>query len=175
MKHTDLPQQLQTMLQAIPYVTIATVCSNGQPWNSPVVGRFDDELNLYWVSWKENQHSRNIALDPRIFVVVYDSRVPEGLGLGLFLQMRARALETFTSIERGLLAYDPFFSHSFPHQQFIGACPQRLYEAVPERAWYNIDGERDGHFVDLRCELRATAARWPILHHRGGGPDSCRG
>lgn len=155
MKRTDLPARFQELLKHIPYVTIATVCPNGQPWNSPVVGKFDDHLNLYWASWKNNQHSQNVAHEPRIFVVIYDSQVPEGQGEGLYLQMRAHALQV-DELKEAQKIYDAsFFRHEFSHDQFLETCPQRIYKAVPEHVWYNVDGEDQGHFVDKRVELTA--------------------
>lgn len=155
MKRTDLPSRFQQLLGRIPYVTIATVCPNGQPWNSPVVGRFDRDMNLYWISWKENQHSLNIAYDQRIFVVVYDSQVPEGQGEGLYLQMKAHELSN-GELGKAREAYGTsFFSHTFKHDQFLGSCPQRIYRAVPENIWYNIDGSARGHFVDKRVAITA--------------------
>lgn len=153
MKRTDLPQRFQQLLRRIPYVTIATVCPDGQPWNSPVVGKFDGDMNLYWVSWKENRHSQNIAHDPRIFVVVYDSQVPEGQGEGLYLQMRARELAAGELAEAQKIYDASFFKHEFGHGQFQSECPHRIYKAVPERMWSNIDGEAEGHFVDKRLVL----------------------
>ncbi len=156
MKRTDLPERFQRLLEHIPYVTIATVCPNGQPWNSPVVGRFDDDMNLYWVSWKKNQHSKNVAHDARIFAVIYDSRVPEGQGEALYLQMSAHALRRDELAEAQKI-YDPsFFTHRVTHQQFFGRCPQRIYKAVPEKIWCNVDGEEAGHFVDTRAELTTS-------------------
>lgn len=154
MKRTDLPSRFQALLRRIPYATIATVCPEGQPWNSPVVGRFDADMNLYWVSWKENQHSRNIAVNPRIFVVVYDSQVPEGQGEGLYLQMRAHAISDTPELEQAQQVYDlSFFKHDAVHERFLGDCPQRIYKAVPERIWFNVDGQQQGHFVDKRREI----------------------
>jgi hypothetical protein len=151
---SPLPEQLQQLLQTIPYATIATVSSDGQPWNSPVVARFDDRLTMYWVSWKDNRHSQNIASEPRIFVVVYDSKMAEGQGVGLYLQMRAYALASPLAIKRARQIYDTsFFTHPFSHNQFRPPCPQRLYCAVPERIWYNTDGRHKGHFIDIRREV----------------------
>lgn len=160
MKRTVLPDRLQALLAKIPYVAIATVSAEGQPWNSPVVGRFDDDLNLYWVSWRKTQHSRNIADEPRIFVVVYDSQIPEGTGFGLYLQMRARALDTADAIVKAEKVYDTsFFEHRFDHPQFLGECPQRIYKAVPEKVWYNIDAKEQGHFIDTRRELTTSLSK----------------
>ncbi len=158
MKRTDLPTRFQTLLRRIPYVTIATVCPDGQPWNSPVVGKFDRDMNLYWVSWENNQHSRNIVREPRIFAVVYDSQVPEGQGEGLYLKMRAHVVKSQDELAAAYKIYDSsFFEHAFAHDQFTDDCPQRIYKAIPEHMWYNIDGKAKGHFVDKRRELTVSS------------------
>lgn len=153
MKRTVLPNQLQLLLKRIPYVTIATVCPDGQPWNSPVVGRFDDNLNLYWVSWMQSQHSMNIANEPRILVVIYDSRVPEGQGEGLYLKMEAHEITGQELSEAKTVYQAGFFKHQFEHAQFAGTCPRRMYKAVTKQLWYNIDADESGHVIDKRAEI----------------------
>ena len=157
MKRTDLFDWFQTLLQRIPYITIATVCPDGQPWNSPVVGTFDENLNVYWVSGAKNQHSQNIAGNERIFIVIYDSHAPLGEGEGLYFKMRARSLETCDEIAEAHQLYDAsLFEHAFEHPRFFGECPQRIYKAVPEAIWYNSDCEEQGHAVDMRKALFIT-------------------
>lgn len=90
MKCTYLPKNLVALLTEVPYIAVATVCPDGRPWNTPVRGYFDDQLTLYWVSWVKNQHSQNIACDPRIFAVIYSSCAPEGTAVGLYLEMVQR-------------------------------------------------------------------------------------
>ncbi len=159
MKRTDLPERFQQLLTRMPYVTIATVSPDGQPWNTPVVARFDDDLNLYWVSWRANCHSRNIAHDPRIFVVVYDTSAPEGSGEGLYLQMKASALRSKAAVVRAARVYDTsFFTDPAPHEQFVDAeCPQRLYKATPNAVWYSGEARERGHFIDVRTPLQPAA------------------
>jgi general stress protein 26 len=154
-RRNELPENLQKILRDRDYVTIATICADGQPWNTPVFARFDDDLNLYWVSSKQSQHSKNIDYEPRIFVVVYDSTVPEGEGLGVYLRMKARLLTNSQDIERASEVYDTrFFKHDFAkHDQFLADCPQGFYTAEPEQVWFNTDSEADRHFVDVRQEV----------------------
>ena len=45
------------VIKSILYINIASITPNGKPWNSPVYCAFDKNLNYYWFSWKENQHS----------------------------------------------------------------------------------------------------------------------
>jgi hypothetical protein len=146
MQRTDLPARLQAILERIPYATIATVCANGQPWNSPVYARIDEDLHVYWVSWTSNQHSQNIACNPCIFVVIYDSRVPEGTGLGLYLQMRARSVlntARVQDIRRRLF-------HRTDTWPLVGDNPRRLYEAIPEKIWHNSHDYLNGSYIDTR-------------------------
>ena len=75
------------ILQSIRYATIATVTEDGNPWNSPVAHELDDDLTIYWVSDKENQHSKNVRANGKAFVVIYDSTVPEGDGEGVYLEV----------------------------------------------------------------------------------------
>lgn len=154
MKRTDLPQRLQKILTEVPYVTLASVCPGGQPWNTPVWGYFDDRLNLYWASWPKNQHSQNITLSPDIFVVVYDSRAPEGDGIGIYLEMTAKMLTGKTDIEKARRVYATDFGESLLHEPFTGECPRRLYKATPRKLWFNSDAYIKGNFIDVRREIK---------------------
>ena len=73
----------------INYATIATASKEGRPWNSPVAQVHDKELNIYWFSDKEGQHSRNVRENDRVFIVIYDSTVPEGQGEGVYIEAKA--------------------------------------------------------------------------------------
>ena len=81
----DISNYLKTpakIINDILYATIATADKNGQPWNSPVYSAFDEDLNFYWTSAKDSQHSQNIRENPKRFIVIYDSTVVEGQGEG---------------------------------------------------------------------------------------------
>jgi general stress protein 26 len=85
-------QSIKEILKNIHYITIATVCDDGSPWNSPVSASFDTDLNFYWGSSRENIHSKNISRDSRVFVVIYDSTAPEGTGEGVYMSGEATEL-----------------------------------------------------------------------------------
>ncbi len=90
------------VIQRIQYINVASVTEEGLPWNTPVYCAFDKELNFYWLSWKENQHSKNIHNNPNVFVTIYDSTVPEGTGFGVYLQGRARAVTGLKDLAKAL-------------------------------------------------------------------------
>lgn len=153
MKRTELSTKLQRLITDVPYVTIASVCPDGTPWNTPVWGCFDDTLNLYWASWPKSQHSINIANNPQIFVVIYRSDAPEGEAVGLYLEMRARQLRTATAIEPARRVYTTNFGEDLSHEPFKGSCPRRLYKAAPIRVWVNDDDVYRSGFIDVRRQL----------------------
>lgn len=155
MKRTSLPTELRRILTEVPYVTLATVCPDGKPWNTPVWGYFDDDLHLYWASWPRNQHSLNIARDPRIFVVMYQSDAPEGEAVGIYLEMTARKLTRPAEIAAARQVYATNFGENLQHEPFTGACPRRLYKATPQRVWSNSDAYIQGNFIDVRREIAA--------------------
>jgi uncharacterized protein YhbP (UPF0306 family) len=59
------------------YLILSTVCDDGAPWGTPVHFAYDEHY-VYWLSHTETQHSRNIARDSRVFIVVFDSRQNSG-------------------------------------------------------------------------------------------------
>ena len=150
MKRTDLPSYFGQLVSTTPYVTLATTCLDGKPWNTPVVGFFDEDCILYWASWTKSQHSLNIACEPHIFVVVYDTSLPLGQGAALYLRMHARMLHDEDEVSAAMLIYTDRFGEDGSHAAFLGECPRRLYKAAPLQIWCNTDGARGGHFVDKR-------------------------
>ena len=58
------------------YFVLGTAHPDGQPRVSPVYFNHHEHRSFYWVSSPESQHSRNIAADPRLNAVVFDSSTP---------------------------------------------------------------------------------------------------
>jgi hypothetical protein len=146
------------ILNQITYVTVATVGEGGQPWNSPVYSAFDEELNIYWTSDKNGQHSQNIRANGKAFLVVYDSTVPEGEGEGIYNLATTqeltgpneiRATRTTTQGRKGQSISED------EHTYFSDEAIRRVYKAVPQHIWMNSD-QKDaaGRFMrDIRVEL----------------------
>jgi len=151
-----LSVQAKKIIDKILYITLATTSKQGQPWNSPVYSAFDENYNFYWISWKENQHSQNIRENNRIFIVIYDSTVSEGQGQGVYIQAKAYELDDEKEIESALKYLDGRIGKEGRHKvsQFQGDMPRRVYEAVPEKSWVNIDDRINGEFIDKRVEIK---------------------
>lgn len=118
------------ILKKIQYITIATVCPDGSPWNTPVAPTFDKDLVFRWGSNENSVHSQNIRNEKRVFVVIYDSTVPEGVGEGVYMKGEAEELDEF----EGVL---------------------RMYRFSPHQVWINDEEKNpDGSFKnDIRVEL----------------------
>lgn len=118
------------ILKKMKYMTIATVCPDGSPWNTPVAPTPNGGLVFRWGSSEDSVHSQNIRNDKRAFVVIYDSTAPEGAGEGVYMKGVAEELNE----QEGTL---------------------RMYHFIPQQIWINDEEKNeDGSFKkDIRVEL----------------------
>ncbi|KKQ89587.1 MAG: hypothetical protein UT12_C0011G0043 [Candidatus Curtissbacteria bacterium GW2011_GWC2_38_9] len=151
----ELIKRAKTIISKILYITIATSNKLGIPWNTPVYSAFDKDYNFYWISWRKNQHSKNIKENSQIFIVIYDSTAVEGQGHGVYIQAKAYELDDNKEVEYALKYLDGRINKTGRHKasQFQGSKPRRIYKAVPEKVWVNTDIRINGEFVDDRIEI----------------------
>ena len=153
-----LIQRAKDIISKILYITIATASKDGTPWNSPVYSAFDEKYNFYWASWRENRHSKNIKENNNIFIVIYDSTVPEGTGEGVYVQAKAYQLEDPKEIENALKYLDGRVNKKKDPTtrvaEFQGDKPRRIYKAIPEKIWMNDVGNVNGNYIDKRIEIK---------------------
>jgi hypothetical protein len=150
--------RVKELLHTIRHAAIATVNEDGSPHNTPVFSTFDPELNFYWASGKATQHSKNIARDGRVFIILFDSYSKGG---GLYLRGQAHELEG-EELTLGLTVVNanrdhwqrPRVSQAF----YEGDQPQRLYKAVCQTAWVNVT-ERDESGQPIDEARREVAGR----------------
>lgn len=156
MSISELTTQAKKVISDILYITIATCDKSGQPWNSPVYSAFSESYNFYWASWTENRHSKNIKENEKVFVVIYDSTVPEGTGFGVYMKGTARQLEVKDTVEivKSLkLLYSRKNKKPRKPEEFLALLPRRIYKFTPEQVWVNSDGDVNGNFVDSRIDI----------------------
>ncbi len=141
------------IIKQIRYATLATVTPEGDPWNSPVAHEYDENLNIYWVSDKEGQHSKNAALNKKVFIVIFDSTVTEGEGRGVYIQASVNQVvdpEEILKVRR--IKKGSHFEQS--PDKFLGNSIRYMYRAEPEKIWINDTEITDGVFIrDYRVEL----------------------
>lgn len=162
METNKLVDRAKRIISNILYITIATANKEGSPWNSPVYSAFDKDLNFFWASDQNGQHSKNIAENNSVFIVIYDSTVPEGTGEGFYIKAKAYKLETEKDILDALKYLDGRVGKkTHDPRGFMGTMPRRIYKAVPEKVWVNDDGEINGNYIDIRIELDLVELKKP--------------
>lgn len=63
-------QQLKDLLDQAQIMQLATATSDGQPWICSVYFVYDDQLNVYWLSYPERRHSQELAQNARAAVTM---------------------------------------------------------------------------------------------------------
>jgi len=152
-------KRAKEILETIKYATLATVTPDGKPWNSPVASVIDDDLNVYWFSDKEGQHAKNVRANGEVFIVIYDSTVPEGQGEGVYIQAKAYELNDSEEVRAARRIKKGPTADDKP-DEFLGNGVRRVYKGVPQKAWMN-DVVMDGKtFIkDIRVEVPLEALK----------------
>lgn len=146
------------------YLTLATADADGVPWASPVWFAARDLEQFVWASKPGARHSLNIAANPRVSLVIFDSSKAEGDGSALYVSATAAVVDkdgfadalavySARSVTRGLGLWDPAKLHE--------PARHRLYRAVALEVF--VLDERDE-----RVLLRETL---PILEWSSVVPD----
>jgi nitroimidazol reductase NimA-like FMN-containing flavoprotein (pyridoxamine 5'-phosphate oxidase superfamily) len=147
-------QRAKEIIEQVVYITIATTSADGQAWNTPVFSAYDDSYNFYWGSHVDSQHSKNIAKNSKVFLVIYDSTIPAGEGEGVYVKAIASELtdpDEITKAHQLLQSRRPVPYWTLDQMQ--PDSPVRVFKAVPVKTWMNGEGEVDGTYVDNRVEI----------------------
>jgi uncharacterized protein YhbP (UPF0306 family) len=151
------------IIKEILYITIASVSQDGQPWNSPVYSAFDKDLNFYWFSDKNSQHSQNARANNKVLLVIYNSTVPEGTGEGVYIKAVVSELNSPEEIlaAKGVLDKRAGKAKERDAENYMGDATLRGYKATPIQAWMNDDDkDENGNYVrDIRVEVSLEALR----------------
>lgn len=156
-------RKVNEILDEVQYATLATVSADGAPYNAPVFTAYDHDLNLYWSSSQNSQHSKNIADSGKVFIVIYNSSVAQGTGWGVYIEAEA-ATAAPSETERALLLLGSRRGRPFDNMPtFTNGGPQRIYKAKPLQIWIN-DAEKDdsGEYVEdhrVALDLPAVISR----------------
>jgi hypothetical protein len=128
------PEGARAIIDAGRYMTLATADTAGVPWASPVWYAPRGYSELFWISYPDARHSRNLAERPQLAIVIFDSTVAPGHGQAVYMEAEAAeatdGVEVFSarSVAQGLGEW----------QDVSG--PLRLYRAVVARHWMLGEG-----------------------------------
>jgi nitroimidazol reductase NimA-like FMN-containing flavoprotein (pyridoxamine 5'-phosphate oxidase superfamily) len=150
----DLIDATRRIIDANNYMTLGTADAGGRPWATPVWFAPDRYTDFVWVSRPGTRHSSNIAVRPEISIVIFDSTVPVGEGVAVYVEARAEqvppdqvdeALAIFSSrlVEGG--------GRSWQLSDVTGSAEFRLYRARA-LAHYILDAKDSRVAVDPKEE-----------------------
>jgi hypothetical protein len=114
MTRHDLAAVAREIIDTNAYMTLATADEHGQPWASPVFYWVDGYTDFYWMSATDVVHSRNVAVRPRVSIVIFDSRAAEGTAVPVYMSALAEQVAD-ADVERAVA----FFPGPGPR----GGCP----------------------------------------------------
>ena len=145
-------ERAKELLADIHHIAISTVNPDGTPHCSPVFMVFDDQLNTYWISQTDSQHSQNIQAGGDVFLVVFDSRQGKG---GLYIRGKAYVLESAQQAELAHAKLKQQSDRVGGLDDYLGESLQRIYCATPDTLWVNQSEQNAAGVIvsDSRFEI----------------------
>ena len=130
----------EEIIDAGRYMVLATADEQGVPWASPVWYAPEDHRNFLWVSRPETRHSRNLAVRPRLSIVIFDSTAPIGTGEGIYMDAVAELVDEPEAIEVFSRRSVAQGGHEWTVADVSPPAELRLYRATATEQWI---GRRD--------------------------------
>ena len=136
------------------FMVISTADGMGKPWISPVGFVYDDSYSLYWVSYKEALHSKNIKIRPEVAIVIF-GQMPEGDFDGVYIDAEAHELDNEVDIQLGIDLFaarrpqpSKFVTQSI--SDVIANAAWRMYKAIPVEISKRSDDVVNGQAITVR-------------------------
>ena len=145
-------QTVRDIIEACRYLVLATADASGRPWSSPVYFAHIDWAEFFWVSSPDATHSRNIAVRPRVGIVIFDSQVAIGAGQGVYMSAVAELLEdgeTAWGIEAFSRRSVAHGGREWTSQDVRSGAGLRLYRAAAESHWILAKDGRPDHRIPV--------------------------
>ena len=140
------------------YFVLGTAHPDGQPRVSPVYFNHHEHRSFYWVSSPDAQHSRNIAADPRVNAVVFDSSVPPPETRAVYLTGSAYEVpvaDLASQIPRAFAESEAQGARAFTVEELSGDGDLRLYRLDVHTAEVHARGRHPlwGLGIDTRLPV----------------------
>jgi uncharacterized protein YhbP (UPF0306 family) len=136
----------RSIIDEIAYMTIASVDADGHPWASPVWFVPEAYSRFHWISRPDTRHSLNIAANPQVAIVIFDSRTPIDTGRGVYIEARAEQLTDDGEIERMMSIFSERSvaqgSREYTAADVTGSSHLRPYGATAERVYLAMNDRR---------------------------------
>ena len=149
----DMNNEIDDILSQNHYATISTVDENNKPWAAPVWYAHDDQYCFYWWSSKDSQHSRNIGRNNDIYITIFNSQLPEGEGIGLYIPATAEVVPD-NELDPAIETYNQSTTQfKLNRENTTDEAPTRLYRARPTKLQINDSREIGIFYEDIRRDV----------------------
>jgi len=140
------------ILDALEFMTLATADDNGQPWSTPIAPiHLPGDYTYYWISWRDNQHSRNIHTNKKAFLSAFDATPDEcGTSDGVYILGEVYEVNDEAEVDSVAAAANIAERALDGSKAFLGTDPRRFYKLVPREIWLSADSDIDGKHIDIR-------------------------
>ena len=151
----DREQRAAELVAANKYLTLATADTDGRPWASPVYFTPDGHTRFYWASSPDARHSRNIAVNPAVSLVIFDSTAGFGAAEAVYLTARADLVP-----DAELAECAPLFASRYQElreytaDELRAPADLRLYRATVTEAWTLVRGGDPESLTGIDARLR---------------------
>jgi pyridoxine/pyridoxamine 5'-phosphate oxidase len=136
----------RAMIEEITYMTLATVDEDGLPWASPVWFAHAYYTEFVWISRPDSRHSQNLAVNPQLAIVIFDSRVPIDTGGGVYLDARAEQVTDDAEIDRVMATFSERSvaqgGGEYTAADVTGESHLRPYRATPTTTFLGVNDRR---------------------------------
>jgi uncharacterized protein YhbP (UPF0306 family) len=88
----DIEKTIREYMPDIIHMSLAT-CADNKPWVCEVHFAYDENLNLYFRSWKSRRHSQEIANNPNVAGNIVVQHGPTDKPRGVYFEGKAELLE----------------------------------------------------------------------------------
>ena len=133
------------VIDANSYLTLATADDTGRPWATPVWFAEHDLREFFWVSRFETRHSYNIAERSDVALAIFDSTVPVGSAIAVYVEGVAAEVGN-SDLQAALAVYgDRSEARGLRRWQVsdvTGFAPHRLYRATAAQVYVLDDEEQ---------------------------------
>lgn len=135
------------------YMTIATVDTNCLPSATPVFFATDETFRyFYWISSLNAIHSINISNNQKISIVIFDSTIKHGDGIGVYASGVAEPLYDLDEITKAdnFMKIKLGIKDERTADYYCSPNPRRMYKFVYDQMWINMRTLVGNQWVDKR-------------------------
>ncbi|UCF94354.1 MAG: pyridoxamine 5'-phosphate oxidase family protein [Desulfobacterales bacterium] len=132
----DLQAKILTKMQELTLAALATTTEDGKPWTRYVVVRADEQMNIWFATFKGSRKTRQIARNPEVHLVLGVADLQTAVS---WLQIQGRAVILDDPATKQAVWYDrlnPIFSGPDDPNYVVG-------KVTPYRIEYYMMNKRE--------------------------------